>query len=263
MGEFSAHAVEVDGYELRVARAGAGAAVLVLGDVFGPGGIGGFHAALAKKHAVEAPTHPGFDATPTPEWLDNVSDLANFYLDYLKARASRGVHLVGLGVGGWIAADLATRDSSRLASLTLVNAAGLRVDGVAQADVFLGTEDEALRRLTHDPAAAERAIAETLTPESEDTRLLNQQYAARLTWQPRLHDPHLRKWLRRIEAPTLVAWGAENALFPKAYGAAWRDLIPGAKLETIAGCGHLAAFEKPAELAAIVSTFIAGQRVSA
>ena len=40
-------------------------------------------------------------------------------------------------IGGWVAAELAVRDTSRLASLTLVGAAGLHVNGVEQIDPFL------------------------------------------------------------------------------------------------------------------------------
>ncbi len=259
MSEVSASATRVGDYDLRVVEAGLGRPVVVLGDLFGVADTREFCAALAQKNAVQAPVHPGFDGTPQPEWLDTIADLANFYLEFLKARGLRAVNLVGLGVGGWIAAELAVRDASRLASLTLVNAAGIRVEGAPQCDVFLGAEDDLLRRLVHDPSLAHKLIETSLTPEREDLRLLNQQYAARLCWQPRLFDPHLRKWLHRIDAPTLLVWGEKNALFPQAYGAAWRDLIPGAQLETLAACGHLAGIEKPAELSALVTAFIAQQ----
>lgn len=254
----STRTVSVSGDDIAVAEGGAGAPVLVLGDIIGPAAAM-FLSSLARAGAVQAPTHPGYNGAPHPDWLETVSDLANFYLDYLKARDLRGVHLVGLGIGGWIAADLAVRNSDRLKSLTLVNAAGVRVAGVNQCDIFLGTEDEALRKLIHDPAIATRAIAETLTPESEDTRLLNNQYLARLTWQPRLHDPHLQKWLRRIDKPTLVVWSENNLLFPRAYGVAWRDAIPGATLAALPDCGHAAAYEQPEGLAARIAQFIAAQ----
>jgi len=82
-------------------------------------------AELAKRFDVIVPEHPGFGASDTPAWLDTVGDLANFYLDFLDALDLRGVHLVGSSLGGWIAADLAVRNASRLASLTLIGAAGI------------------------------------------------------------------------------------------------------------------------------------------
>jgi pimeloyl-ACP methyl ester carboxylesterase len=60
---------------------------------------------------------------------------------------------------------------------------------------------------------------------------------ARLAWSPRLYDRNLRKWLHRIDVPTLILWGRDDKLIPAAYGAAYRDLIPGARLQTLEGCG--------------------------
>ena len=53
--------------------------------------------------------------------------LAYFYLDLLQELKLDAVHLVGLSLGGWIAAELAVRSKRRLASLTLAGAAGLTV----------------------------------------------------------------------------------------------------------------------------------------
>ena len=84
-----------------------------------------------------APEHPGFGESDTPDWLDTIEDLAYFYLDLLEQLKLSGVHLVGLSLGGWIAAELAVRSTQRLASLTLAGAAGLRCPGVEQIDPFL------------------------------------------------------------------------------------------------------------------------------
>ena len=79
------------------------------------------------------PEHPGFDDSDTPDWLDTIHDLAYFYLDFLAQLDLDRVHLAGVSLGGWIAAEMAVRDTSRLASLTLVGAAGIHVPGVPAA----------------------------------------------------------------------------------------------------------------------------------
>ena len=263
LGEWSTSVVDIRGYDLRLIESGVGAPVVFLDDALGPYGNGQVVEALARDHAVCVPVHPGFDGSPMPAWLDNVTDLANFYLDVLDERKVRGVHLVGCGLGGWIAADLATRNTSRLASLTLVCAGGLALRGVPQCDIFLGGDDDVMRKVIHDPAVAQNVITRTITPETEDIRLQNQQVAAALMWQPRLHDPDLGKWLHRINVPALVVWGADDPLYPRPYADAWRDHISDARLEIIANCGHLPQVEAPAELATLVSRFIAEQRVRA
>jgi pimeloyl-ACP methyl ester carboxylesterase len=44
----------------------------------------------------------------------------------LDALDADRVHLVGLGLGGWAAAEMATMNQNRLVTLTLVGAAGLK-----------------------------------------------------------------------------------------------------------------------------------------
>src|SRR5256885_12674725 len=104
-------------------------------------------ARLAKKFDLIGPEHPGFGASDTPAWLDTIGDLANFYLDFLDQLDLRGVHLVGSSLGGWIAADLAVRNPTRLASLTLIGAAGIYVEGVEQVDTFRSNDEQRIRDL--------------------------------------------------------------------------------------------------------------------
>jgi pimeloyl-ACP methyl ester carboxylesterase len=55
-----------------------------------------------------------------------------------------------------------------------------------------------------------------------------------------------------IAVPTLVVWGELDALIPLAMGRRLADLIPGARFEVIAGCGHAPNEERPAELAELL-----------
>ena len=68
------------------------------------------------------------------------------------------MHLVGSSLGGWIAADLAVRNSARLASLTLVGAAGIYVQGVEQVDTFLSSDEQRIRELFYDQELAEAVV---------------------------------------------------------------------------------------------------------
>jgi pimeloyl-ACP methyl ester carboxylesterase len=248
---------------IRLMRGGVGAPLVFL---HGGGGIGIWlpsMARLARKFDVIAPEHPGFGESDMPAWLDTVGDLANFYLDFLDQLDLRGVHLVGSSLGGWIAADLAVRNSTRLASLTLIGAAGIHVDGVVQVDTFLTNEEQRIRDLFYDQELAEAVIAGSQRPELEDAALKNRMTTAKLSWQPRNHDPHLRKWLHRIKVPTLLVWGEHDRVFPKDYAFAYQQLLPGAKVVVIPECGHLPHVEKGDAFAAELETFIGAMRIAA
>lgn len=251
--------IEVTGAQICVRRAGSGANLVILGDMLGPIGWAPFMDGLARSFSVIAPEHPGFGGAKIPDWLDTISDLANFYLDFLDAGNLTEVHLLGLGIGGWIAADMATRNAARIATLSLVNAAGIHLRNTPQSDIFLGSEDEVLRELVHDQTIADALIAKFLIAETENIRLQDQEVLARTTWQPRLNDPHLHKWLHRIRTPTHIVWSGNNRLFPAAYGREWQKRIAGSHLSVIPGCGHLAQFEKPEALVQIITTYICGQ----
>ena len=57
------------------------------------------------------------------------------------------------------------RSTARLASLTLADAAGLHVPGVAQLDPFLRSDEQRIRDFFHDQKRADAAVAEALNPE--------------------------------------------------------------------------------------------------
>ena len=236
--------VDIGGTKIGLMRGGSGSPLLFLHGASGAGAWLPFMDKLSQRFDVLVPEHPGFGNSDSPAWLDNIHDVAYFYLDFLKAMRLDGVHLVGLSVGGWIAAELAVRNTSRLASLTLVSAAGIHVKGVPQIDAFLRTDEERLRDFFHDPALAEEMIARVLKPELEDITLKNRETTAKLVWQPRGYDPDLHKWLHRIDIPTLLLWGDSDRLFPKEYAYAYQKLIPGSKAVVLPECGHLPNIEK-------------------
>jgi pimeloyl-ACP methyl ester carboxylesterase len=263
MADHTDQPITIRDCRIRLMRGGAGAPLLFL---HGGGGAGIWlpcMAQLAKKFDVIAPEHPGFGDSDTPPWLDTIEDLANFYLDFLDQLDLRGVHLIGSSLGGWVAAELAVRNATRLASLTLIGAAGLHLKEVEQVDTFLSNDEQRIRDLFHDQDLAEAVIAGSERPELEDAALKNRMMTAKLSWQPRNHDPHLRKWLHRIKVPTLLVWGDHDRLFPKEYALAYQRLIPGAKVVIIPDCGHLPQVEKGDEFAAEFTTFIGAMRIAA
>jgi pimeloyl-ACP methyl ester carboxylesterase len=258
MPDHSDQPIVIGDCHIRLMRGGAGAPLLFL---HGAGGAGIWlpcMARLAKKFDVIAPEHPGFGASDTPEWLDTIGDLANFYLDFLDELELSGVHLIGSSLGGWIAADLAVRNGSQLASLTLIGAAGIYVHGVEQVDTFLSSEEQRIRAMFYDQDLAEVVVAMSKRRELEDAALKNQMMTAKLAWQPRYHDPHLRKWLHRIKLPTLLVWGENDRLFPPAYAVAYQQLIPGAKTVILPHCGHLPHVEQGDAFVAELQSFIGG-----
>jgi len=263
MVDHTATRLSVRGCNIALMRGGAGRPLLFLHGGNDAGIWIPALADLAARRDVLAPVHPGFGASDTPDWLDTVADLASFYLDVLDQLDLSNVDLVGCDLGGWIAAELAVRNTRRLSSLTLVGAAGIHVKGVAQLDPFLRTDAENIRDLFHDPTRSRELWQHLSHKEMEDVVLKNQTTTAKLTWQPRGYNPHLYKWLHRVDVPTLLIWGADDRLYPKDYAAAYQRLIPGAKTAIIADCGHLPHVEQPRAFVAALQEFLDAKRAAA
>ena len=254
--------VTVNGCKVEVMRGGKGSPVMFLHGAGGGGMWLPFMDKLAERHEVIVPSHPGYDNSDTPEWLDNVGDIAFFYLDFLAQQGLKDVHLVGNSMGGWIASEIAVRDQSRLKTLTLISAAGIHVAGVAKGDLFLWTPEERVRALFHNQKFADQMLSVPPTPEMIDTQLKNSFTTAKLAWSPRFYNRDLAKWLHRITVPTLIVWGDDDKIFPTPYAKAYADLIPGAKVEVIKDCGHVPQVEKMDAFLPIFEKHIDGVKVS-
>jgi pimeloyl-ACP methyl ester carboxylesterase len=263
MGDHTTATISVRGCNIALMRGGTGRPLLLLHGGGGAGGWMPFMADLAARHDLIVPEHPGYGTSDTPEWLDTVGDLANFYLDFLDQLDLADVDLVGFSIGGWIAAELGVRNTRRLASLTLVAAAGIHVPGVEQIDTFLLNDEQRVRAMFHDAERADATVERLKDPVWEDVGLKNQTTTAKLAWQPRGYDPHLAKWLHRIDVPTLLVWGANDRLYPKEYAFAYQRLIPGSQVEIIPDCGHLPQIERRPAFIAALEGFLEGKRAAA
>ena len=243
---------------VRLNRAGAGEPLLFLHGAAGVPAWGALFERLAQRFDLWVPEHPGFGLSDNPPWMRSIADLAMYYLDFIDTMHVSRVHLVGHSLGGWTAAELAVRNATKLASLSLVAPAGLRIKGAPSGDLFIWSPEELARNSYHDPALAERDLAQTPTEEEADLRLTNSFMAAKLGWEPRWHNPALERWLHRVTPRTLIVWGREDKIFPVDYAKAWRERIPDARVEIIAECGHRPHIEKPQALAEKILAFTQG-----
>jgi pimeloyl-ACP methyl ester carboxylesterase len=207
---------------------------------------------------VIAPTHPGFGRSEAPKSFDTVDDLAYFYLDLLDLLDLRDAAVVGISLGGWIAAEIAIKSTARMSHLVLANPVGIKVGSREHRDIFAVSEDDFLNITYHDPNAGKRDYK---TMPDADVKVVarNREATARYAWSPYMHDPKLRGRLHRIGIPTLLLWGTYDRVLTEAYGRAYCAAIPGARFEPIERAGHFPHVEQPDKFAEKVFAFIDGQ----
>ena len=246
--------IDIRGTALSVMEAGDGPPLLFLhgagGRLWSP-----MLEQLSTRFRVIAPEHPGFGRSTIPAWMLSMADLSLFYLDVLEAMDLRDVNLAGHSLGGWLAAEIAVRSTSRLRSVSLLAPAGIAAPEAPFGDIFLWSPEQATRAQYHDQSLAEKRLA---TPPDLDIVLQNKTATARLAWSPRLANPQLPYWLHRIDRPTLLLWGRQDQVIPHACEPLWRKGLPHARSEAIEACGHAIHGEKPGEAAARITAFIEG-----
>lgn len=237
--------VELPGTAVQVARKGKGRPLLLLHGGGGPLAALPFANRLAERFEVIAPTHPGFGGTKIPDHFDGMPDLVYLYLDLLDRLDLKDAVVVGMSIGGWLAAELAAISCARFSKLVLVDAVGVKHGGPTEreiADVFGMPEANARQLMWHDQAKAPDPAK--LDDAAMEIAAANRIALALYGWEPWLHNPKLRHRLHRISIPTLVIWGESDRLVTPDYGRKYAALIKGAKFVVLPAAGHMPHIEQ-------------------
>jgi pimeloyl-ACP methyl ester carboxylesterase len=254
----AAEGVLVGGVELQVWRSGAGPLVLFLHGEDGLLFSGPFLERLAGRFEVMAPSHPGW-GSPRPGHVRTLDDIAYIYLDLL-AQLERPCVVVGASMGGWLAAEMATKNQSNMAALVLVAPVGLKTGGRedrAFVDLYASSAADVKAALYGDPSRAPDLSG--LSDEDFVALATAQEAVTRFGWEPYMHNPQLRYRLPRIAVPTLVVGGGgERFVLESDYYPAFAAAIgSNAEVAVIDGAGHRLEEETPEQLSDVVAGFVA------
>jgi pimeloyl-ACP methyl ester carboxylesterase len=217
----------------------------------------GFSEPWTATHRVLIPYHPGYGLSDDLEGLSEVHDLVIHYVELFdQLGLTADVDLVGLSLGGLLAARFAIEQKHRLRRLVLVCPGGLRAPGVRVDDLFRIPPDEILGRLAHRMETLQPHLPED--PNDVDftvDRYREQRTTALMLWDHPF-DRVVPRWLGRVDIPTLIVWGDEDRLLPPELAPAWAALLPDATVKTFPDAGHLVLDESP-EAAEAVAQFCA------
>jgi pimeloyl-ACP methyl ester carboxylesterase len=245
--------------KVHVVMGGEGDPLLVLHGAGGNRGWRRWMDAVAERHTIYAPTHPGFGRSDPADWMESIEDLARFYLWFVDVMGFGTVRLLGHSIGGWTAAEMAAMCPGAFDRLVLVAPAGLKPEQGEILDVFYYPPAELLTYTVHDPATIPEwaeLFGGKPTPEAVEMATRNREMTARLTWKPYMFNPRLPHFLPRATMPALVVWGREDRIVPVICGEQYRRLLPRATLTVLERCGHLPPIEQPEAFARIVLDFL-------
>jgi pimeloyl-ACP methyl ester carboxylesterase len=254
--------------KVQLFRAGTGRPLVYLHSAGGESS----HAALeelADSFEVLVPVFPGYGESEGIEGIDGMEDAVFHLLDVWQLLELDAPAVLGVSLGAWMGAEIATRYPEKVSQLVMVSPVGLHLDDAPIAEMFGRAPGELAQMLfcdqEHPIAAAMHAMDAFTGDVGRQVEIPIEMVlpmwkamsaTAKLGWDPYLHNPKLRGRLRRIIAPTLVVYGAQDGMLPRAHAETYAAEIPNARLEVIDHAAHWLPFEKPAELAALVRDFL-------
>ena len=249
--------IKIADVDLELFEAGQGPPVLFL---HGAGGFAErqpFVIPLSAKRRLLAPSHPGFGKSSLPDWLDSIDDIAHLYLELMDALGLDKLDIVGCSIGGWIAAEIATKVPERVRKLVMVGPVGVKVgsaDKLDIPDIFAMPQADVNKLVYHDPSKAPDLGK---MPDDELAILFrNRETTALLVWEPWMHNPKLKHRLHRVTAPALFIRGVSDGLVSAEYLKTYAGLLPNARTLTIPAAGHAPHLEQAEAFVAAVREFL-------
>ena len=193
---------------------------------------------LAESYTVYAPEFPG-TTLGNPYAIHQVDDLADAVLIYEEA--IRGMNLsgavaVGQSFGGMVALEIAAAFPGDFSKLIVLDPIGLWRAEAPVANWIEAPPDKLPAMLFKDPAhpAAQAMLAMPTEPEAAVVAtaqlVWNLGATGKMVWP--IPDRGMEKRLHRVDAPTLIVWGEDDATTVDRLGnhAAAKILLPGATL---------------------------------
>jgi pimeloyl-ACP methyl ester carboxylesterase len=225
------------------------------------------HALCRSPCRVVIPDLPGF-GDHTPDW-SAVYDVESQALRLERFIDSLGLgraHLIGVSLGGYVAAWYAARFSERIRSLCLMDGAGF---GSPVASDAMALYDRAGRNvfLYSSPEAFEIFMGFLVHRFPGMPGRLTRHWARwgieRLEWRRKLFDDLVRGGLYmldgmagRITAPTLVLWGMQDRICHVSAVSTALERIGDCRAYIFDPCGHLPMIEYPRLSRSIVAGFL-------
>jgi 3-oxoadipate enol-lactonase len=214
--------------------------------------------AFGRSRRAIAFDYPGYgDSSPAGDFASRDGFAAAIW-QALDTLAVERAHLCGLSLGGVVAIAMHEAAPHRCASLILADSFAVHPEGQAIFDRSIAaSRNGTMRELAEArvdmllaPGAAAHLREEVMEAMS---RIDPEGYriGAEAVW---LADQ--RERARRIGVPTLVLVGAEDRITPPELSEQLAALVPGARLQTVSGAGHLANLEQPERFNAAAAAFV-------
>ena len=237
----------LDGFRLHALHGGDGDPVLLLH------GLSGSHRwwrytvpALLAHHRVHLPEMIGFGGSRGARRQPSIPEMAGLMVRWLDAMELERTDFVGHSMGAQVGIHLAARWPDRVRRLVLVSAAGVPHPLTAATLIGLGGE------FIWPGAWGRPSFLATI---AADALRAGPRTLARAALHVLGDD--VRPLLPRVRTPTLLVWGARDALTPVRDGRVMEELMPDARLVVLEDAAHNPMADRPDRFNREVLSFLA------
>lgn len=234
-----------------------------------------------RVYALDIPGQPGRSDPNPPSFLND--DYACWLQDVLDSMQIERCHIAGVSVGAWVAMRFAIHAPQRVLSVAMLGPTGLssarlpwriwltRVMKKSKDADALQDDLTAKSVSSKSPGGSFGTFDRTL---ARAMALCTRHY--RVDWSLGIYDEHTRrvdKWkglkvlgkffmsepkalLRRFASPGLLVFGEHEVLYdPQKVGRRAGSLMPGLRVEIVAGAGHAAVYDRPDQVNTMLIDF--------
>jgi pimeloyl-ACP methyl ester carboxylesterase len=212
---------------------------------------------LGRRHSPIAPDLPGHGRSSGVEGLHTLEGYATFVLALLDALKLESAVVVGHSMGGAIAMELALRHPNRVKALVLIATAAKfdipkeRID--TWRAVTMGRASQPFNNDGYSP--------KTIATKPE---IIREGWGEQIQTDPRVRwsdlvacsQIDLRDRISRIDTPTLILAGADDAITPPAQAEFLKSHIRGSRLEVVPDAAHRLTTERPDITNAAIEKFL-------
>lgn len=230
---------------------------------------------FAREHRVIALDLPGFGDSPMPNWEISVEAYGRFVLEFCDAIEVERSTIVGNSMGGFIAAETASREPGRFEKLVLVSAAGVSHArmrrqpaevaarmGIATAPLTFRLFDSGMRR----PRLRHALLSGLFYAPNRLRKELLWECFHHGNGKPGvlpavrgLFGYNILDRLEDVDVPTLIVWGRNDHVVPPNDAIGYGKRLHNSRTVIFDKTGHLPMAERPVRFNRVLETFLADE----
>ena len=246
------HELELATGKVSYLQGGSGPTLLWLHHSWGNPGALAIHQTLAENFTVVVPDMPGWGGSERPLWARSVRDIAILISQFANQVCADSFTLVGAGMGGYVAAEIACANSNSIKRLVLIGPAGQQPNVGEIKDQMMLSHRQYIEESFLNKENYVQHFGEEPAGDVRELWDHSREMTARVTWKPYMFNRRLGELLKNVGIPTHLIWGTGDTVIPVSVSEQFSASLKNSKTHVIEAAGHLVEIEQPTQVANII-----------